>query len=173
MFSDKLRYKTVTSAVICLTLLGVSCRSQKNIIDDKVEIVAVERNDKDVNEDLYKEVESWLGTPYKYGGQTKKGTDCSGLVVEIYRKIYGKKLYRSSYEIYEKNCEHIDKDELREGDLVFFITSKKGKRINHIGLYLKNNKFVHSTTKRGVIITDLSENYYKKRFVGAGRVVIN
>ena len=58
-----------------------------------------------------------------------------------------------------------------EGDLVFFITSPNGNRINHVGVYLRDNKFVHSTTKRGVIISDLSENYYEKYFYKAGRVI--
>lgn len=158
---------------IVFAVAGTSCRSQKSVTeteDEKILVIEHHEKKKVSKSELYKEVESWLGTPYKYGGQSKSGTDCSGLVVEVYKKVYGKKLYRSSYEIYEKNCKHIKKKDLKEGDLVFFITSKKGKRINHVGIYLKDNKFVHSSTKKGVIITDLSEDYYVKHFVGAGRV---
>jgi cell wall-associated NlpC family hydrolase len=115
-------------------------------------------------------VHQWLCVPYKYGGQSKNGVDCSGLVVEIYKNVYGIKLYRASYEIYEKNCSKINCEELEEGDLVFFNTHKKNNRINHVGLYLKNDKFVHSSTSKGVIISDMTEPYYKKCFVGAGRV---
>ena len=119
---------------------------------------------------LEAEVQQWLGVPYKYGGQSKNGVDCSGLVVEIYKNVYGIKLYRASYEIYEKNCSKINCEELGLGDLVFFNTHKKNNRINHVGLYLKNDKFVHSSTSKGVIISDMTEPYYKKCFIGAGRV---
>lgn len=165
----------IVSFLFLFSFVETSCSSQKKITEiDNTEFTVIENHKKDYsNKELYKEVESWLGTPYKYGGQTRNGTDCSGLVVEIYKAVYNKKLYRSSYNIYEKNCMPIKKKELKEGDLVFFITTKNGKRINHVGLYLKDNKFIHSTTKRGVIITDLSENYYEKHFVAAGRVITN
>lgn len=157
--------------VLLLTASVVtSCSSKRAVSKDDRSVIMVERKG-DANKKLYKTVEDWLGTPYKYGGQSKDGVDCSGLVVEIYRTVYGKKLYRSSYEIYDKNCKAIKKKDLKEGDLVFFITSKNGKRINHVGLYLNDNKFVHSTTRKGVIITDLSEPYYERYFYKAGRVI--
>lgn len=174
---------SLMTILFALSLCGTSCSSKKDVAKDKRTVMIIEhkerkekKNDKGDkkkgdNGKLYEEVEAWLGTPYKYGGQSKSGTDCSGLVVEIYKKVYGKKLYRSSYEIYEKNCKKIKKKELKEGDLVFFITSKNGKRINHVGIYLKDNKFIHSSTRRGVILTDLSDDYYEKHFVGAGRVI--
>ncbi len=152
--------------LLSLIFIGSSCSTHK-----KTAIYDYELNKIIIDNKLHNEVASWLGTPYKYGGQSKDGVDCSGLIMQIYKNVYGKKLYRSSYEIYNKNCRHINKKELNEGDLVFFITSKDKKRINHVGLYLNNNKFVHSTTKKGVIITDLSESYYEKRFVGAGKVI--
>lgn len=164
---NRVMYIVVLSFLFLLA--GTSCSSQKHATKEKKTLTVIE-NRKDGNKRLYAEVEDWLGTPYKYGGQSKKGTDCSGLVVELYKSVYGKKLYRSSHEIYEKNCKPIKKKDLKEGDLVFFITSRNGKRINHVGLYLKDNKFVHSTTKRGVIITDLSEDYYERYFYRAGRV---
>lgn len=152
-------------------LAGASCSTQKKVIGYNTKYEIDVSRIGSVDKKLCEEVESWLGVPYKYGGESKQGIDCSALVVEIYKKVYGKKLYRNSHDIYKKNCRHINKKELKEGDLVFFITAKNRKRINHVGLYLNNNKFVHSTTKRGVIITDLSEDYYEKRFVGAGRVM--
>lgn len=160
--------------LLSLVILNTSCSSSKSITTGDKKMVVIERVKKDGdNKKLYTVVEKWLGVPYKYGGQTKSGTDCSGLVVEVYKDVYGKKLYRSSYEIYEKNCKQIKKNDLKEGDLVFFITSKTGKRINHVGIYLNDNKFVHSTTSRGVIISDLSEAYYEKYFYRAGRVLKN
>lgn len=167
MFRWLYHTKVFCLVLLSVILLGTSCSTQKNINVYETEDFKIGIT----NKKLYQEVESWLGTPYKYGGQSKNGVDCSGLVVEIYKKVYEKKLYRSSNDIYNKNCQPIKKNQLREGDLVFFITAKNSKRINHIGLYLNNNQFIHSTTKKGVIITDLSEEYYKKRYVGAGRVI--
>lgn len=168
MFRWLYHTKVFCLVLLSVILLGTSCSTQKNINVHETEDFKIGIT----NKKLYQEVESWLGTPYKYGGQSKNGVDCSGLVVEIYKKVYEKKLYRSSNDIYNKNCRPIKKNQLREGDLVFFITAKNSKRINHIGLYLNNNQFIHSTTKKGVIITDLSEEYYKNRFVGAGRVIL-
>lgn len=175
--------KKIINRLLCVACFGIalletSCSSQKHVANNSsndINSIVINNNTslKGNSKKLYKEVDAWLGTPYKYGGQSKNGTDCSGLVVELYKAVYNKKLYRSSYEIYEKNCNPIKKKELREGDLVFFITNKNGKRINHVGLYLKDNKFIHSTTQRGVIITDLLENYYVKHFVAAGRVKVN
>ena len=168
MFAKRKRFGIVVALFIIL--LTSSCGSSKKsvIADAKKNDIVITK--KDINKKLYKEVDKWLGVPYKYGGQSKKGVDCSGLIVEIYKEVYGEKLYRTTHEIYEKNCDKIKSKDLKEGDLVFFKTSKKGTRINHVGLYLKNDKFVHSSTQRGVIISELKEPYYKKAFVGAGRV---
>ncbi len=153
---------------VCMLLAASSCGSQKTLVSDEDKEIIREQSKKG-NKNLYKEVNAWLGTPYKYGGNTRKGTDCSGFVVSVYQAVYGKKLYRSSYQIYDNNCKPIKKKNLEEGDLVFF-SSKKGKRIDHVGIYLKNNKFAHATTRRGVIISDMDETYWYNTFVAAGRV---
>ena len=122
------------------------------------------------NKALYAELRSWLGTPYQYAASEKgKGTDCSGMVMEVYREVYHKKLERNSAMMFEKNCTKIDRDQLREGDLVFFITGKSG-RISHVGIYLKEGKFVHASSSRGVVVSDLSENYWDKHYTTSGRV---
>lgn len=156
--------------MIGVMLLCVSCNSTKNVVHEEninKEKVFLSGN---VDKDLYKEVQQWIGVPYKYGGNSKSGIDCSGLVVQIYNNVYAKKLYRTSYEIYEKNCKKISVNELKEGDLLFFNTSKKKNRINHVGLYLQKDKFVHTSTRKGVIISDLKDLYYKNCFIVAGRV---
>lgn len=153
---------------IVIIVAQTSCSTKKTVIDGSSVVIEGIGKKKSA---LDEEVDKWLGAPYKYGGQSLDGVDCSGLVVELYKAVYGKALYRSSYQIFEKNCRVIKKTELMEGDLVFFITSPNGSRINHVGVYLRDNKFVHSTTKRGVIISDLSENYYEKYFYKAGRVI--
>ena len=124
------------------------------------------------NKALYNEVKTWLGTPYRGGGHTKQvGADCSGFVMEVYLSVYNIALERRGSLQYSKNCTPIDKSELREGDLVFF-HGGSGDRITHVGLYLKNNKFVHASSSRGVIVSDLTQKYYVEHYYGAGRVSI-
>lgn len=117
--------------------------------------------------ELYDTIVNWLGTPYRYAGNCDKGIDCSGLVYMLCSRVYGfNPGARNSAELYQR-VEKIDPDDLREGDLLFFRIYKR--RISHVALYLGNGKFVHSSTSRGVIISDMSEAYYRKSFAGAGR----
>lgn len=121
---------------------------------------------------LYDAGSEWLGVKHRDGGSSKKGVDCSGLTQILYKKVYGIKLERSSANILQQNCKPISKEKLREGDLVFFNTlnSKKSKHPTHVGIYLKNGKFIHSTTSKGVIISNLSEPYYIRTWNTGGRV---
>lgn len=122
------------------------------------------------NKRLYNEIKSWLGTPYSGGGHTKQvGTDCSGFVMELYLSVYNIPLERRGGLQYYNNCTPIDKEALREGDLVFFNNGDGGK-ITHVGIYLKDNKFAHASSSRGVVIDDLTAKYYVKHFFAAGRV---
>ena len=173
------RFAVVAMAVLLMAVLLGSCHHKKNRPDDKRDY----RNEyvDDIYKDnggrekprksrLRKEIESWIGVPYRYGGHSRKGTDCSGLVMEVYAAVYGKKLTHNSADQYSKECRHIKERELREGDLVFFRFSKSGK-INHVGIYLENGNFVHASSSRGVIISNIDEAYYRRGFVGAGRVL--
>ena len=122
------------------------------------------------NKKLYKELKRWLGTPYAYGEHTcGEGTDCSGMVMEVFLEVYGIKVHRNSAKMLEENCRIIDLDDLKEGDLVFFITSSDG-HVSHVGIYLKDNKFVHASSSRGVAVDDLRQNYYATHFHAAARV---
>lgn len=123
------------------------------------------------NLDLYKYVSQWIGTPYRRAGSTKKGVDCSGFVTNVSRSIYDKKLERSSASILRVNCDKINKQELHEGDLVFFWTrGKLSQTPSHVGIYLKDGKFAHSSTSHGVIISSLNEPYYAKRWISGGKM---
>ena len=106
-----------------------SCRSHSNATADgyRDRYLGMEISEAD-NHKLYHEIKGWIGTPYRYGGNTHDGVDCSGFIVNVYHKVYGVKLQRSSELIYKNNCPKIEKSQLREGDLVFFKTGK-GKRI--------------------------------------------
>lgn len=119
---------------------------------------------------LYYQVYDWLGTKYKYSGTSKKGIDCSAFVGEVYKSTYCVDLERRSSDIWP-NVLPVSKNDLREGDIVFF--KIKYNRISHVGLYLGNNKFAHASVHSGVIISDLDDKYYKKYFYKGGRVLIN
>jgi len=116
---------------------------------------------------LLESVDEWYGVRYRVGGNTKKGVDCSGFTVAVYAAVYGMMLPRISRDQY-RISRKISTTELREGDLVFFNTNGRG--VSHVGVYLGNNKFIHASVSRGVMVNDLFENYYLRRFVGAGRI---
>jgi|SRR5690606_36050643 len=122
------------------------------------------------NEDknLLETVNEWIGTPYRSGSASKKGTDCSGFVTQVYKEVYGINLSRTSRSMFH-DVQRIKKDSVQTGDLVFF---RRGPNqpIYHVGIYLKNGKFVHSATNGGVMISSLKQAYYKRNYYAAGRV---
>ena len=120
---------------------------------------------------LYDACSHWFGVRHRMGGNTKKGVDCSGLVSIIYKQVYGISTERNSAAILSKNCTPINRNNLREGDLVFFKTLGTGnpKTPTHIGIYLKNGKFIHASTSKGVIVSSMSEPYYIRTWITGGR----
>lgn len=114
------------------------------------------------------EVIKYLDTPYKYGGNTEKGIDCSAFTKTIYEASLTLELPRSAREQYSIGDE-IDQGELKFGDLVFFNTTKRSFP-GHVGIYLGDDQFVHASRKLGVTVSSLESTYYKKRYVGAKRV---
>lgn len=115
---------------------------------------------------LYAAIEPWMGVPYKYGGTTKQGVDCSAFVGHVYKDAYGIALKRTVNDI-KPTVTKISKSQLREGDLVFFVNSH-GKP-SHIGIYLHDGMFVHSSTSNGVSISTLENSYWSKHFLQGGR----
>jgi lipoprotein Spr len=120
------------------------------------------------NTTLYDFIDDWWGTPYKYGGNSRDGIDCSAFVQQLYNDVYNINLARTSLELYHKVVV-ITKKHLQEGDLIFFRTTRR-KRVTHVGVYLQNNKFVQASASSGVTISDLSDTYWQAHYAGAGRV---
>ena len=114
-------------------------------------------------------MEQWYGTKYKMGGQDSTGIDCSGFARMYLEKMYRILLPRTSVEQYHQTIK-IPLEEAQEGDLVFFHIQRR-KPVSHVGVYLRNNKFVHASARYGVIISDLNEPFYKQHFAGAGRIM--
>lgn len=123
-----------------------------------------------INERLYNFIKSWEGTKYVWGGETKRGVDCSALVQQLYSYVYKKELPRTAEEMtLDNRIELFKSDEnLREGDLVFFRINDE-RIITHVGIYLKNNKFFAANFAGGVEIASLKKTYWKKNFMAAGR----
>lgn len=119
------------------------------------------------------EVKEYLGTPYRKGGTSKKGFDCSGFARTVYDQLLGLELPHSSGDQFQSSeLQKINPRELQTGDLVFFANQgkkKKQKRINHVGVYLSDGQFIHASSSEGIIVSSLDESYWKKRFVGSKR----
>lgn len=118
------------------------------------------------NPKMFEFIDDWYGTPYRLGGTTKKGVDCSAFSQFLFTSVYGLSIPRTAREQYNLT-NRISRTELKEGDLIFFNT--RGG-VSHVGVYLQNNKFVHASTSGGVMISDIFDEYWVKRFVGVGRL---
>lgn len=124
--------------------------------------------DHEADKSLIETVTRWLGAPYRRGGSTQFGTDCSGFVMRAYQQAYGITLIHSSGGLFQRTA-RVARPEMREGDLVFFRRSRRSP-IYHVGIYLRDGKFVHSQSGVGVRVSSLHEGYWGRNFCGAGRV---
>ncbi|HEY8930316.1 MAG TPA: NlpC/P60 family protein [Mucilaginibacter sp.] len=119
------------------------------------------------NMKLFHFVYDWIGTPYRFGGSSRKGIDCSAFTKELYSEVFNMDIQRSSRDIFSM-VSPVRKDDLKEGDLVFF--KIHSRRISHVGIYLGNNRFAHASS-RGVAISSLDDAYYKRYFYRGGRML--
>lgn len=169
--------------IVCAALLTLgSCSSGKGAAraGSKIEYskskypvrgkgqIQVDKSLPEQTQALLREADKWLGTKYRYGGNTTAGVDCSGLMCNLFNIALSIKLPRSSAQ-QKEYCSSIKRKDLIVGDLVFFKTSSKGK-INHVGMYIGDGKMVHASSSKGVIITSLNDDYFKRTYHSSGRI---
>lgn len=182
--SRKFRTALLCCAAVCgLTLCGCGS-SRSSVKGSQGKVVRNERKgdsgrqpytstpvstsgiDDQMARDLISEANRWLGTPYSYGGTTTGGTDCSGLVMSLYRDVTGVKIPRTTRE-QVRYCTNLARNKIRPGDLVFFAN---GKEVSHVGLYVGNGSMIHASSSRGVIVSDIDSGYWARRYLTGGRV---
>lgn len=120
-------------------------------------------------EKILMEVIKYLNTPYKFGGNSKNGIDCSAFTQTIYMNTLQFPLSRTAREQYTQGIIIDNKDELEFGDLVFFNTRRRVKP-GHVGIYIGENLFAHASSKKGVIVSSLTHEYYNRTYMGARRI---
>lgn len=162
-FQLKINEKLLFQTVLALTVFLASCGSSKQLT------VRESKIDKVIST-----ARSFTGTPYRYGGTTRSGMDCSGLLLNSFKAI-DFSLPRSS-EAQSKVGKEIKMKDLEPGDLVFFATGKKKRQITHVGLVTErkgkdNIKFIHASSSLGVVETNIFQEYYQERFRSARRVI--
>lgn len=126
------------------------------------------QNSKAVTTELKKQEKQWHGTPYRLGGNSMKGIDCSGFVQRTYSDKFAINLPRTTRAQTSQGIQ-IRKDQLKPGDLVFFKTNWGGSNL-HVGIYSGNNQFIHASTTKGVMTSSMNEKYWKQRFYQARRL---
>lgn len=116
---------------------------------------------------IIKTAEKYLKTPYRFGGDTPKGFDCSGFVKYVYGQ-HGRSLPRAA-DVQYRTGKKIEQARLKAGDLVFFTTYAPGA--SHVGIYTGNGRFIHASSSRGVMVSRLDEAYWQPRYLGARRII--
>ncbi len=118
------------------------------------------------NTKLYQFVYDWLGTPYRLGGDSKKGIDCSKFSLAVYENVFNTTIGYNSRNQYD-NVTPVRRNDLQAGDLVFF--KIRSKSITHVGVYLGDDKFAHASSSKGVMVSNLNEAYWKRYYYNGGR----
>lgn len=168
------------AAAICFASCSVSKSNQRKSLADKIEKrdrkpkpkpqkpVAQKPQKPTYQGKLMSYCEGWIGTPYRSGGETKQGVDCSGFVSNVYKDVYGISLPRRSQDM-EKACQTTKSlQTMREGDLVFF-NNVPGGSTNHVGIFIDKETFIHASTSKGVTISRFDEKYWSERFRCGGK----
>ena len=169
------RFCWLSLTALVFAVLLVSCRFSKKAEipsrqDPTEHAVLSGQRLSDVRRNIIKEAKTWLGTPYVYAAQEKgAGTDCSGMVMQVFLSVVDCRLPRNSAKQAEY-CRRIRAEEAIAGDLVFFATGKDPKRVSHVGILVDEDSFIHASSSKGVVVSRLSNQWYAKRLLMYGRV---
>lgn len=158
--------------VLALLCGMTSCHSSKNVHKNKYHASVPVRPLKETAgaHRLLEEAYTWLGTPYAYAKAEKgEGTDCSGMVMKLYLEVAGCAIPRNSAKQAEF-CEPLKEKDVQAGDLVFFATGKDPERVSHVGIMIDSGSFIHASSSKGVVISQLDTPYYRRTFRMYGRV---
>ncbi len=181
-----MRHIIFITSILFLLIFTISCRTTHDVTNPIKENKKILK--KDTNISFYKEysiklgyelegyedmdfikmIASWIGVPYKFGGCSREGIDCSCFVNTFYNEFYGITLRRRAEDM-QMDIHAVNIDELQQGDIIFY--KIKGQKISHVGIYISKKRFVHASTSKGVMINSLDEAYYAKYYSGAGRVL--
>lgn len=187
------KYIKIIVILIVFAFLMISCGGTKEVVnvtysdvEEQVTLLPIQEEygrllnvkpEEITNIPLYEFIDDWMNTPYKLGGETKKGIDCSSFTQLLYIEVFKKYIERTAQKQFDS--EHISKfrgkEFLQEGDFIFFKTPNTTNReITHVGIYLKGNKFINATSYKGsngaggVKLDDLTNPFWEKRFVAGG-----
>lgn len=149
---------------------AVALANAKNSLKNS-EITKAIKHNKTID-NILAEAQTYIGTPYRYGGMTRKGIDCSAFVLSVFGAAAGLTLPRVAASQSQEG-EAIDKENLQKGDLIFF---SHGKRISHVGIVENVTEegeimFIHAATSKGVMISSLNDSYWGPKFRFAKRVI--
>ena len=148
--------------------------------EDKIDLSSLMKNIENKSSDgepvlsskkeiMIMEIIKYMNTPYKYGGNSLNGIDCSAFTQNVYQSSWMLTLNRSARDQYQQGKVISDRSDLKFGDLVFFNTRRRVKP-GHVGIYIGDNLFAHASSKLGVTISSLEHDYYNKRYMGARRI---
>lgn len=161
---------------LIMIFMWSGCRSHKEISKETYqpsqpqEKTQVFDNQYDYQKLLIEEAKEWIGTPYIYAKSEKGvGTDCSGFVMAVVDTVLNYKIPRNSAKQAEF-CVPLESSDVEAGDLVFFATGKDPDKVSHVGLMVDKENFIHSSTKRGVCLSNMSNRYYTEHFICYGRL---
>ncbi len=141
--------------------------SKENFINQFIPLVGKNKKKKK----FLLELSKYLNIPYKYGGESKNGIDCSAFTRQVYKNSLNVNLPRTAREQYKIGDRIKNIKDLKYGDLIFFNTSQIYYP-GHVGIYLGNNLFIHSGSSKGVTVSTLKNNYYLNKFIGATRIKV-
>lgn len=163
--------------LIIFAFLFIGCSSKNNKIEQtnlpyssaslQKTIIQNQQKERSIDKNFSRFYKEWKGVKYKFGGNSKKGIDCSAFIQKAYKKTLNINIPRTTLQ-QSKKGKNIRKSQLKLGDLVFF---KTGKNSRHVGIYIEDGKFMHASSKKGVTISRLDNVYFNKHYWKSQRII--